>query len=30
VVGAADAMSRIPDGATVEVDPTAGRVTVLS
>lgn len=30
VVGAADAMERIPDGATVEVDPVAGRVTVLA
>ena len=30
VIGAADAMSRIPDGATVEVDPVAGRVRVLS
>ena len=29
VIGAADAMSRIPDGAKVEVDPAAGRVTVL-
>ena len=29
VVGAADAMTRIPDGATVEVDATAGRVTVV-
>ena len=29
VIGAADAMARIPDGAKVEVDPTAGRVTVL-
>ena len=29
VIGAADAMSRIPDGAEVEVDPAAGRVTVL-
>jgi pyruvate,water dikinase len=29
VIGAADAMTRIPDGATVEVDPVAGRVTVL-
>jgi pyruvate,water dikinase len=28
VIGAADAMSRIPDGATVEVDPAAGRITV--
>lgn len=30
IIGAADAMSRIPDGATVEVDPAAGRITVLS
>lgn len=30
VIGAADAMARIPDGATVEVDPVAGRVTVLA
>jgi phosphohistidine swiveling domain-containing protein len=30
VIGAADAMTRIPDGATVEVDPVAGRVRVLS
>jgi pyruvate,water dikinase len=30
VIGAASAMSRIPDGATVEVDPVAGRVTVLT
>lgn len=30
VIGAASAMSVIPDGATVEVDPVAGRVTVLS
>ncbi|MGH2686511.1 MAG: PEP-utilizing enzyme [Actinomycetota bacterium] len=30
VIGATDAMSRIPDGATVEVDPVAGRVRVLS
>jgi phosphohistidine swiveling domain-containing protein len=29
VVGAADALSRIPDGARVEVDPVAGRVRVL-
>ena len=29
VVGAADAMQRIPDGATVEVDPKQGRVTVV-
>ncbi len=29
VIGAADAMTAIPDGATVEVDPVAGRVTVL-
>jgi phosphohistidine swiveling domain-containing protein len=28
VIGAADAMTRIPDGATVEVDPDAGRATV--
>ena len=30
VIGAASAMTRIPDGATVEVDPVAGRVTVLT
>lgn len=30
VIGAADAMTRIPDGASVEVDPVAGRVTVLA
>ena len=30
VIGAADAMDRIPDGATVEVDPVAGRVRVLA
>jgi rifampicin phosphotransferase len=30
VIGAGDAMRRIPDGAKVEVDPTAGRVTVLA
>jgi pyruvate,water dikinase len=30
VIGAADAMSRIPDGATVEVDPVAGRVRLLA
>jgi pyruvate,water dikinase len=30
VVGAADAMRLIPDGATVEVDPTSGSVRVLS
>jgi pyruvate,water dikinase len=29
VVGAAGATARIPDGATVEVDPVAGRVLVL-
>ena len=29
VIGATDAMG-IPDGAEVEVDPTAGRVSVLS
>jgi pyruvate,water dikinase len=29
VIGASEAMSRIPDGSTVEVDPTTGRVTVL-
>ena len=29
VVGAAGAMSRIPDGALVEVDPVAGVVRVL-
>lgn len=29
VIGAAEAMTRIPDGATVEVDPAAGRVRVL-
>ena len=30
VIGAADAMDLIADGATVEVDPMSGRVTVLS
>jgi pyruvate,water dikinase len=30
VIGAADAMSSIPDGATVEVDPVAGRVRILT
>jgi pyruvate,water dikinase len=30
VIGAADAMSSIPDGATVEVDPVAGRVRILA
>jgi pyruvate,water dikinase len=30
VDGAADAMRLIPDGATVEVDPTSGSVRVLS
>jgi rifampicin phosphotransferase len=30
VIGAGDAMRRIPDGAKVEVDPAAGRVTVLA
>jgi pyruvate,water dikinase len=29
VIGAVDAMARIPAGATVELDPLAGRVTVL-
>src|SRR5215213_6610261 len=29
VIGASGAMSVIPDGATVEVDPVAGRVRVL-
>ena len=29
VVGAVDAMSKIPDGATIEVDPVAGKVRVL-
>ncbi|MGH8977344.1 MAG: PEP-utilizing enzyme [Acidimicrobiia bacterium] len=29
VVGATEATTRIPDGATVEVDPVAGRVSVL-
>jgi phosphohistidine swiveling domain-containing protein len=29
VIGCANAMSAIPDGATVEVDPVAGRVRVL-
>ena len=29
VIGAADAMASIPDGATVEVDPVAGTVRVL-
>ncbi len=30
VIGAVDAMERIPDGATVEVDPVLGRVRVLT
>ncbi len=30
VIGAAGACTTIPDGATVEVDPVAGRVTVLT
>lgn len=30
VIGAAEAMTAIPDGATIEVDPVAGRVRVLS
>ncbi|HEX4905710.1 MAG TPA: PEP-utilizing enzyme [Acidimicrobiales bacterium] len=30
VIGATDAMSLIPDGARIEVDPTNGRVTILS
>jgi pyruvate,water dikinase len=30
VIGTADAMQRIPSGATVEVDPVGGRVRVLS
>ena len=30
VIGAGGAMSQIPDGATVEVDPVAGTVRVLS
>lgn len=30
VIGAVDAMARIPDGATIEVHPVAGRVRVLS
>ncbi|MBX4420571.1 hypothetical protein K4H00_21450, partial [Mycobacterium tuberculosis] len=29
VVSATDATKRIPDGATVEVDGTAGTVTIL-
>jgi len=29
VIGATDAMTLVPDGATVEVDPTAGTVRVL-
>jgi pyruvate,water dikinase len=29
VIGAAQAVSRIPDGSLVEVDPVAGRVRVL-
>jgi pyruvate,water dikinase len=29
VIGAGDAMSRIPDGATIEVDPAGGTVRVL-
>ncbi|MGI8794714.1 MAG: PEP-utilizing enzyme [Acidimicrobiales bacterium] len=30
VIGATDAMTAIPDGATVEVDPVAGRVSIVS
>jgi pyruvate,water dikinase len=30
VIGATDAMDLIPDGATIEVDPEAGTVRVLS
>lgn len=30
VIGAVDAMERIPDGATVEVDPVQGQVRVLA
>ena len=30
VIGAGDAMARIPDGATVEIDPVAGQVRVVS
>lgn len=30
VIGARDALGSIPDGATIEVDPVAGRVRVLS
>jgi pyruvate,water dikinase len=30
VIGASGAMSLVPDGATIEVDPKAGRVTVLA
>ena len=30
VIGAADAMSAIPDGATIEVDPVAGEVRLVS
>lgn len=30
VIGATDAMALIPDGARIEVDPTNGRVTILS
>jgi pyruvate,water dikinase len=30
VIGAADAMERIPDGSTVEVDPVRGQVRVLA
>jgi pyruvate,water dikinase len=30
VIGASDAMARIPPGATVEIDPVAGQVRVLS
>ena len=30
VIGATDAMTLIPDGARIEVDPTNGRVTILS
>ncbi len=29
VIGTAEAMAQIPDGATIEVDPVAGRVRVL-
>lgn len=30
VIGCADALARIPDGATIELDPSTGRVRVLA